>query len=193
MKQSEIENFLKRHSERLPEFELLRDEGMRYLKKAISESKIKVHSITERIKDFDSCVNKVTDKEIKDPFEGIKDFVGLRDVCLFLPDLDRVEKAINETFEVLDRKDKTNEYGKNVFGYMGTHFIVKLNAKKETNPMPFEIQIRTIAQDAWASVSHHLDYKTNSIPEEFKKDFHALSGLFYVADKHFLFIKQNEM
>lgn len=193
MELADIESFSKRHSERLPEFELLRDIGMDNLKNAIGKSMIKVHSFTARIKGFDSCVSKVIDKKIKEPFEAIKDFVGLRVVCLFLSDLDRVEKVINETFEVLDRKDKTNDSGKNVFGYMGTHFIVKLKVGKETNPMPFEIQVRTIAQDAWASVSHHLDYKSNSIPKELEKDFHALSGLFYVADTHFLFIKQDKM
>ena len=193
MKQPEFNSFFKRYSKRLPEFNLIMDVGMRTLRKAINRSWIKVHSIPGRIKGFDSCVKKVIDKKIEDPFEGINDFVGLRVVCLFLSDLDRVETVINESFEVLDRKDKTNDKGKDVFGYMGTHFIVKLKAYKEINAMPFEIQIRTIAQDAWASVSHHLDYKTNSIPEEFKKDFHALSGLFYVADTHFSFIKQDKM
>lgn len=192
MKQIELDSFFKRYSERLPEFKLLRDEGKDNLKSAISKSGIKVHSIIGRIKRFDSCVDKVIDKKIKEPFEAIKDFVGLRVICLFLSDLDRVEKLINETFEVLDRKDKTNYRGKDVFGYMGTHLIVKLKAKKETNPMPFEIQVRTIAQDAWASVSHHLNYKANSIPKELEKDFHALSGLFYVADTHFLFIEKNK-
>ena len=59
--------------------------------------------------------------------------------------------------------------------------------------MPFEIQVRTIAQDAWDSVSHYLDYKNNSIRDELKRDFYALSGLFYVADTHFSFIKQDKM
>ena len=193
MKIAEIESFSKRYSDRLPEFKFLRDEAKSYLKKAIIKSKLKVHSIIGRIKGFDSCVDKIMNKKTENPFDSIKDFVGLRVVCLFLSDLDRVEKVINETFEVLDRKDKTNGKEKDVFGYMGTHYIVRLKMKKETNPMPFEIQVRTIAQDAWASVSHHLDYKTNSIPEEFKKDFHALSGLFYVADTHFSFIKQDKM
>ena len=40
--------------------------------------------------------------------------------------------------------------------------------------------------DAWASASHYLDYKSEEdIPSDLKRDFHALSGLFYVADKHF--------
>jgi putative GTP pyrophosphokinase len=190
MKQAEFKRFHEKYLELLPGFEDLRDKAAHSLREAISKYWIKVHSITERIKSFDSCVNKVAVKKIEEPFRDIEDFVGLRVVCLFLSDLDRVEKVINETFEVIHREDKTNDSGKDVFGYMGTHCIVKLKTKGKTNPMPFEIQIRTIAQDAWASVSHHLDYKTNSIPEHLKKDFHALSGLFYVADTHFSFIEQ---
>ena len=54
----------------------------------------------------------------------------------------------------------------------------------------FEIQCRTILQNAWASVSHRLAYKGEaSIPEALRKDFHALAGLFYVADKHFELLK----
>ncbi|MHC4394799.1 MAG: GTP pyrophosphokinase [Planctomycetota bacterium] len=191
MKQAEFDSFFERYKKRLPEFKLLMDEGERTLKKATSM--IKVHSITSRIKGFDSCLSKVIDKKIEEPFEGIRDFVGLRAVCLFLSDLDRVEKVIDDTFEVIEREDKTNNSEKDVFGYMGKHFIVKLKAKDKTDAMPFEIQVRTIAQDAWASVSHHLDYKTNSIPEELKRDFYALSGLFYVADTHFSFIKHDKM
>jgi putative GTP pyrophosphokinase len=50
----------------------------------------------------------------------------------------------------------------------------------------FEVQVRTIVMDAGAAVSHHLDYKGGtSVPSELRKDFYALSGLFYVADQHF--------
>jgi hypothetical protein len=52
--------------------------------------------------------------------------------------------------------------------------------------MPFEIQVRTIAMDAWANVSHYLEYKSETdVPSDLRRDFYALSGLFYVADKHF--------
>lgn len=40
--------------------------------------------------------------------------------------------------------------------------------------------------DAWATISHYLDYKTDKdVPSDLRKDFYALSGLFYVADTHF--------
>jgi hypothetical protein len=45
--------------------------------------------------------------------------------------------------------------------------------------------------DAWATVSHHLDYKQQiDIPRELKADFNALAGLFYVADTHFEMYKK---
>jgi ppGpp synthetase/RelA/SpoT-type nucleotidyltranferase len=49
-----------------------------------------------------------------------------------------------------------------------------------------EIQIRTIAMDAWSNVSHYLEYKTpEAAPSSLRKDFYALSALFYLADTHF--------
>jgi len=47
---------------------------------------------------------------------------------------------------------------------------------------------------AWATISHYLDYKSpQAIPSELRKDFHALCGLFYVADSHFeLFFRSSQ-
>ena len=193
MKQTEIESFLNKYSEERPKYKSLMEEGLSILKKEINSSSIKVHSFYSRIKSYDSCLDKIRNKNIKQPFDEIKDFVGLRVICLFLSDLERVEKVINEIFEVIEKEDKIHDSEKDVFGYMGMHFIVQLNGDKTHNSIPFEIQVRTIAQDAWASISHHLDYKTSSIREDLKKDFHALSGLFYVADTHFKYIEQDIM
>ncbi len=50
----------------------------------------------------------------------------------------------------------------------------------------FEIQIRTLAMDAWSTISQYLDYKTGvDIAQELRRDFYALSGLLYVANTHF--------
>jgi hypothetical protein len=60
--------------------------------------------------------------------------------------------------------------------------------------MPFEIQVRTILMDAWSNVSHYLDYKSDiDVPTSLRRDFYALSGLFYIADSHFeLFFKSSK-
>jgi hypothetical protein len=75
---------------------------------------------------------------------------------------------------------------------MSVHYIATLKGEHvgprydDLKGIRFEIQARTIVMDAWANVSHYLDYKgESSVPEDLRKDFFALSGLFYVADQHF--------
>jgi hypothetical protein len=52
----------------------------------------------------------------------------------------------------------------------------------------FELQIRTIIQDAWSVLDHKIKYKKN-IPNELKRRIIRLSALFEVADEEFLRIK----
>jgi ppGpp synthetase/RelA/SpoT-type nucleotidyltranferase len=161
---------------------------------------IKTHSISYRIKKLSSLLDKARRKNIEKPFEQIHDIVGFRIVCLFLTDLDDIKKIIFKEFEVFETDDKVNDMEVNIFGYMSLHLKAKLKSSFESpcgediKKILFEIQVRTIAQDAWASISHHLDYKKESvISDQLKRDFHALSGLFYVADTHFAFIRKEQL
>ena len=156
---------------------------------------IKIHSFNHRIKGFDSFVDKIRRKGVKEPFQEIMDVVGLRIVCLFRADVKNIGVIVKKNFEILEEDDKINSVDVNIFGYMSLHYKAKLKDVqpdyKDIKDIPFEIQIRTIAQDAWATISHDLDYKNESeIPIHLKRDFHALSGLFYVADTHFEILKQ---
>lgn len=181
------------------DFQFLIDTVKFILQKEISRNKIKIHSFTHRIKAFDSFLDKVRRKNITDPFKNIHDLVGLRIVCLFLPDLELMGNIIHREFDVFEADDKVDNSELDIFGYMSLHYKAKLkvnsssqglNAIQET---PFEIQVRTIAQDAWASISHYLDYKQESfLPAQLRRDFYALSGLFYVADTHFAILRQEQ-
>jgi putative GTP pyrophosphokinase len=115
-------------------------------------------------------------------------------VCLFRTDIDKIERVIREEFLVNKSEDKIegNDEDLATFGYMSRHYICELQAKHSgarydsLKGIKFELQVRTILMDAWANVSHYLAYKGEaSIPEPLRRDFYALSGLFYVADKHF--------
>jgi putative GTP pyrophosphokinase len=177
----------------------LEDEAHHILDREIDEKGIKIHSILSRVKDHDSFMQKIERKEYKNPFDEITDIVGLRVVCLFLSDIKRIEQVIRDNFMLIEEVNKVSE-NQLEFGYMSYHYVVKL---KETysgyrydkiKGIPFEIQVRTISMDAWANISHYLDYKTeNDVPAELRKDFNAISGLFYVADTHFeLFYKESQ-
>lgn len=166
-----------------------------FISQEIQNHSIKIHSFNHRIKSFDSFVEKIRKKEVKEPFREIMDIVGLRVVCLFHSDVKKIGDIVKKNFEIIEEDDKINSVDINIFGYMALHYKVKLKDVpsdcRDLKNIPFEIQIRTIVQDAWASISHYLDYKNESeIPIHLKRDFYALSGLFYVADTHFEILRE---
>lgn len=145
-------------------------------------------------------MDKVERKQLRKPFEEIQDIVGLRVVCLFLSDIARIGEAIRDSFKVLSEDNKVEGHEAASFGYMSVHFVATMK-KEYAGPrynqiigLPFEIQVRTIAMHAWATISHYLDYKSETdVPKQLRRDFYALSGLFYVADTHFeMFFKSSQ-
>ncbi|SNT46529.1 GTP pyrophosphokinase [Rhodococcoides kyotonense] len=159
------------------------------LESALIVEKIKTHSVTHRVKDKASFLDKIERKAYEDPFGQTPDLVGARVVCLFKEDLERIDSIVRSTFEVLEHEDKLQTAETDQFGYMSVHYVCELSAKDSgaryngIKGLKFEIQCRTLLMDAWANVSHYLAYKGEaSIPDEILRDFHALSALFYVAD-----------
>jgi ppGpp synthetase/RelA/SpoT-type nucleotidyltranferase len=182
-------------------YEALEQEAKFIVSTILDENNIKIHLILSRIKNFESFFEKIERKQIKDPYNEINDIVGLRVVCLFLSDIKQIGNKIKSSFEVIEEDNKIDGFDDPTsFGYMSLHFVVKMK-KEYTGPrydkirdILFEIQVRTISMDAWANISHYLSYKADTdIPKDLRRDFNALSGLFYVADTHFeLFYKQSK-
>jgi putative GTP pyrophosphokinase len=173
-------------------YELLEAEANFILSKALADTGIKLHSFTSRVKTKESFIEKTSRKVYEDPFSEIEDFVGLRVVALFLSDLPQIFKVIRSEFEVLSEDNRIEHEDEASFGYMSAHFVIRMKSSyvgpryDDIKGLRAEIQVRTILMDAWANVSHYLDYKSeSSIPTDLRRDFFALSGLFYVADKHF--------
>lgn len=193
-------NLDKEYKDNISKYEKLKNEVQFILDDEILNRNIKIHSLSSRIKAFNSFRDKVRRKKILKPFKEIQDIVGLRVVVLLRSDLEKIEKIIEDNFDIISKDNKIDNMDTSSFGYMSNHFIVKLKDVYNGHRYNFiknlvcEIQIRTIAMDAWATISHYLDYKTeHDIPKDLKKDFYALSGLFYVADTHFeLFYRERD-
>lgn len=181
-----------RHRERTPIFERLAEEVEFVLRSKAAALNIKTHSVSSRVKTTESITEKVHRKELGDPLAELDDLVGARVVVLFLSDLPRLDALIRETFEIHGTDDKIAEGDPASFGYMSVHYVATLGDDHsgarydDLKEIRFEIQMRTVVMDAWANVSHYLDYKgESSVPDDLQRDFFALSGLFYVADQHF--------
>lgn len=93
----------------------------------------------------------------------ITDAIGIRIICNFLDEVFSIVNTINtcKEFTVICEKDYIHTPKPN--GYRSYHMIVEFS--NGTYTFPIEIQIRTISQDAWASLEHQIKYKRD-IPQQ---------------------------
>lgn len=191
-------SIIREYNNKHPKYSDLINEVQHILKIKFSETELKIHTLTSRIKELNSLLKKIERKKLyssESSIEKIEDIAGIRVVCLFISDIQRIGEIIKQSFEIISEDNKIDGNDQvSSFGYMSLHYIAKLKSDysgvryDHIKELKFEIQVRTISMDAWANISHYLDYKSEKdIPEKLKKDFHALSGLFYVADSHFEF------
>jgi putative GTP pyrophosphokinase len=130
--------------------------------------------------------------------KNIQDFAGIRVVCLYKRDVDRIEAIVHDEFDVLETVDKLEEKSTDRFGYLARHYIAKLNLEtsgaryEDLKNLVFEVQIRTILQDAWAIIDHHLVYKHESeVPVHLQRQLKRIAALFEIADDQFNQIYQD--
>lgn len=163
---------------------------------------VEVAKVEGRVKDAEECIRKFVRKyrpaleENNTPYEiqhYITDLVGVRVVCLYEDELEKIAAIVREHFAVMDVTDKVAavESTEASFGYKGLHLDLKLSATERAEPehaayaqLPFELQVRTIIQDSWSVLDHRIKYK-KSIPSELKRRINVLSALFELADREF--------
>src|SRR5438067_2538057 len=93
---------------------------------ALDRARIKRHSISSRVKALPSLLDKAERKQLRDPLTEMNDIVGVRVVCLFLSDIDRIGQEIRSCFEVVGEDNKIEGEPASSFGYMSVHFVSRL-------------------------------------------------------------------
>lgn len=181
-----------------PKYDRLCLEAEYILHAALDDAAIEYSAISSRAKGETSFEGKIRRKAYKDPINDATDLAGLRIVCLFRADLPRIERVIRDHFEVLERVDKLSSENPDRFGYGAVHFVVCLKVHyagaryDELQGLKFEIQTRTVLQDAWAIIDHKLVYKGESaIPTQIRRKLNALAGLLEIGDGAFDQIKSD--
>ncbi len=199
----DLDTIKSEYSKRKQGYEKLKTEIIYILENKLKAANIPYHMIDGRIKELDSVIAKAQRNAPGQEFEDIDkiiDICGVRIICLFLSDIEKIGLLIEKTFDVEDKDDKVLSKSESEFGYLSVHYVGKLPSDfsgpryNDIKDLRFEIQVRTIAMHSWATISHYLDYKSpHSIPSELRKDFQALSALFYLADSHFeLFFRKGQ-
>jgi len=177
---------------RRPDYEQLCAEVHYILERRLKSKGVEVAGITSRAKTLSSFLDKIGGKPPDDPLSKLTDLAGVRVVCLYRSDLPTIEEVIREEFQVKEKVDKLEQQGADRFGYGAIHFVVSLGKKSsgarydDLRGLVCEIQTRTVAQDAWAIISHHLLYKQESAaPSALRRRLNSLAGVFETADDQF--------
>lgn len=183
-----------------PRFEKLAEEVAYILEKYVRASGIEYAAITYRTKELESFCEKIVRKNYTEPLKEITDIAGVRIVYLYLSDCSKLETLIENEFHVVEKIDKVSREGPEYFGYGALHYLVTLGKKStgarydDLKNLVCEIQIRTILQDGWAIVAHHLSYKQESdVPKQLRRKLNALSGLFETADDQFDRLREDRL
>lgn len=165
----------------------------------LDEEKISYLTVYHRVKDVDSFVEKIDRKGYEEPFEQIEDVCGIRIICYYKSDVDKICEIIEREFQVVESQDKEKLLQPNQFGYRSHHFIIKIKDKWLCTPnykglanLKAEIQVRTNLMHTWAEIEHKLEYKKEQdIPPQFKRKFSFLSAKLEEADEQFEALKKD--
>jgi ppGpp synthetase/RelA/SpoT-type nucleotidyltranferase len=170
----------------------------------------KVHSVGFRVKSPESLISKIIrkkDEKIsrKICFENykteIRDLIGIRILHVFKDDWNIIDKAIRNQkgWEFLetpiwyyrDGDSVPNVEGfnskKHNSGYRSMHYIIKTKGGKV-----FEVQMRSLFEEAWGEIDHTVRYPTdceNEFTPELLMIFNRMSG---VADEMGVFLRKLE-
>jgi ppGpp synthetase/RelA/SpoT-type nucleotidyltranferase len=158
----------------------------------VERAGVAVESITSRAKEPASLANRLAEKGTYDSWQDRPDLVGVRIVTRYKADVDVICKMIEDEFEVIE-KVIHGAHEADAFGYRSWHLIVRLSESRaslsEWAAFPglhAEIQVRSILQHAWATISHSLDYKSDgAVPKEVRRQLFRVAALLETGDDLF--------
>jgi putative GTP pyrophosphokinase len=196
LEDSKISEQCQKYTQLKPSYERLAHEVQFTLDKQLREAEIEFAAVIHRAKTEESLKEKLKIKSYSNPLEEVTDLAGVRIVYLYSDDFERIREIIFKEFEVIKTDDKRSKQGVDKFGYVDVQFIVQLGEKSsgarydDLKSLKCEIQVRTVLQDAWAIINHHLMYKREKdVPTPLLRKVSALAGLLETADYQFDYIR----
>lgn len=132
-----------------------------------------IEEVNGRVKSISSILDKVQKKqyEIGDVEDKIEDIAGIRIICQFIEDIDKVVAIIKNRNDMIIKSEKDYITNQKDSGYRSYHMIIyyDVNTLRGVKRIQAEIQIRTLAMNFWATIEHSLQYKyKRNIPEHIK-------------------------
>ena len=149
-----------------------------------------IERVEGRVKTIASILDKCQKKKIAPERieDRIVDLAGIRIICQFVEDIDRVVEIIRNRNDMDVKQERDYIRQMKTSGYRSYHMIIFYEVDTLEGPrrLQMEVQIRTMAMNFWATVEHSLQYKyQRNIPE------HIRERLLNAADA--IIVLDNEM
>ncbi|MDD9265656.1 GTP pyrophosphokinase family protein [Paenibacillus sp. GCM10023248] len=122
-----------------------------------------IEFVTGRVKKISSMLEKA--KRLNVPMDqlesGIEDIAGIRIMCQFVADIERLAELIRSRQDMRVVYEKDYIANKKPSGYRSFHIIIEYPVQTALGMKHIlaEIQIRTLAMNFWATIEHSLNYK----------------------------------
>jgi ppGpp synthetase/RelA/SpoT-type nucleotidyltranferase len=166
--------------------------------KAICRTYAPLAIVQARAKTFSSFAEKMARKAGRYSALGIgpTDLCGARVITETQGEVERVSEAIRQAFLIDEENsvDVRTRLKSSEFGYLSVHYVVQLRGAEvfgvavppEIGDRKAEIQVRTLLQHAWASISHDRIYKASfRVPEHMSRDLARVAAFLEEADAQF--------
>ena len=168
------------------------------LRENIEGRKLQYHSITHRPKSLDSFIAKARREKYTNPREQINDMAGVRVITYLEADVRVISGIIEDLFDVdlSNSLDQAQLLGSDRVGYRSVHYVARFDGSRCRLPeykryvgLPFEIQVRSLLQHAWAEIEHDRNYKFGGkLPTELERRFYLVAGSLEMLDREFVAI-----
>lgn len=156
-----------------------------------------IEHIKSRIKTPASIVNKLKkngyETSVENMVKYVNDIAGIRIICSFTSDIYLIADMITKQsdLKVVSVKDYIT-YPK-VSGYQSYHILVTvpIHLTQGIVDTIVEIQIRTIAQDFWASLEHKIYYKfEGNAPDYIRRELQECANIVSNLDRRMLSLNE---
>ncbi|MCX4351140.1 MAG: hypothetical protein OSJ60_05830 [Lachnospiraceae bacterium] len=163
--------------------------------KVLKAQKIPYQSVSHRVKEKESYLNKCRNEKYNNPIEEIMDISGIRIIAYTNQDVSDICNILQDEF-LIDKGNSGNKadmLATDKVGYLSVHYVLQLSKKrlelaeyKEYENLKCEVQVRTLLQHAWAEIEHDRNYKfTGVLPNGIKRRFYLVAGALELMDYEF--------
>lgn len=156
------------------------------LSELVQSGSVSKSIITARAKDPLELYKKQLRKKYEDPWRDCPDIVGARIVVgtpIEKSDVRRMLSSSPRVSAVIE--DQAEEATPHEIRYRGLHVHLTTEELKDSRgePLRCEVQVRTMAEHAWAETEHRYVYKKGDVPDPLRRHFNRLLVLMELFDK----------